>query len=36
MKKGYADLEPLGWYLEDYHILQGTREEASPLPPAAI
>ncbi|MCY3864021.1 MAG: glutamine synthetase family protein [Chloroflexi bacterium] len=27
-KKGYADLEPLGWYLEDYHILQGTREEA--------
>ena len=27
MAKGYADLEPLGWYLEDYHILQGTREE---------
>ena len=27
-EKGYADLEPLGWYLEDYHILQGTREEA--------
>ena len=27
-EKGYADLEPQGWYLEDYHILQGTREEA--------
>lgn len=27
-EKGYADLEPMGWYLEDYHILQGTREEA--------
>ncbi len=27
-KKGYADLEPMGWYLEDYHILQGTREES--------
>ena len=26
-EKGYADLEPLGWYLEDYNILQGTREE---------
>ena len=25
--KGYADLQPLGWYLEDYHLLQGTREE---------
>ena len=25
---GYAGLEPAGWYLEDYHILQGTREEA--------
>ena len=25
--KGYADLEPLGWYLEDYNILQATREE---------
>ena len=24
---GYADLEPQGWYLEDYHILQGTRQE---------
>jgi len=25
--QGYADLEPAGWYLEDYHILQGTRTE---------
>ncbi len=25
---GYSGLEPAGWYLEDYHILQGTREEA--------
>ena len=25
--KGYADLSPMGWYLEDYHLLQGTREE---------
>ncbi|MDE2858223.1 MAG: glutamine synthetase family protein [Chloroflexota bacterium] len=25
--KGYADLSPQGWYLEDYHLLQGTREE---------
>jgi glutamine synthetase len=25
--KGYEALEPLGWYLEDYHLLQGTREE---------
>ncbi len=24
---GYASLEPAGWYLEDYHVLQGTREE---------
>ena len=24
----YAGLEPVGWYLEDYHLLQGTREEA--------
>ncbi|MGE5523802.1 MAG: glutamine synthetase family protein [Rhodospirillaceae bacterium] len=23
----YRDLEPAGWYLEDYHILQGTRNE---------
>jgi glutamine synthetase len=26
-RKGYRDLEPVGWYLEDYHVLQGTREE---------
>ncbi len=26
-EKGYSGLEPMGWYLEDYHILQGTREE---------
>jgi glutamine synthetase len=26
-QKGYRDLEPAGWYLEDYHILQGTRTE---------
>ncbi len=25
--KRYADLQPMGWYIEDYHILQGTREE---------
>jgi glutamine synthetase len=24
---GYRELEPAGWYLEDYHILQGTRTE---------
>ncbi|MEJ2291657.1 MAG: glutamine synthetase family protein [Deinococcales bacterium] len=23
----YRDLTPMGWYLEDYHLLQGTREE---------
>lgn len=26
-EKGYDRLTPMGWYLEDYHILQGTREE---------
>lgn len=26
--KGYSGLEPAGWYLEDYHALQGAREEA--------
>ena len=26
-QQGYRDLEPAGWYLEDYHILQGTRTE---------
>lgn len=24
---GYAGLRPVGWYIEDYHLLQGTREE---------
>jgi glutamine synthetase len=24
---GYRDLTPMGWYLEDYHLLQGSREE---------
>ena len=24
---GYRDLTPAGWYIEDYHLLQGTREE---------
>lgn len=24
----YHDLKPVGWYLEDYHILQGTRTES--------
>lgn len=23
----YADLEPVGWYIEDYHLLQGARVE---------
>jgi len=31
-EKGYADLEPMGWYLEDYHILQGSREEIFTAP----
>ena len=26
-KKGYQGLEPAGWYAEDYHILQTTKEE---------
>jgi len=26
-EKDYKDLKPMGWYIEDYHILQGTREE---------
>jgi glutamine synthetase len=26
--RGYRDLEPAGWYLEDYHILQGSRTES--------
>ena len=26
-ESGYTGLTPMGWYLEDYHLLQGTREE---------
>jgi glutamine synthetase len=26
-ERGYADLTPVGWYSEDYHLFQGTREE---------
>lgn len=26
-QKGYTDLTPQGWYIEDYHLMQGTREE---------
>ncbi len=26
-RKGYAGLEPVGWYIEDYHLLQGARVE---------
>ncbi|KXK48461.1 MAG: glutamine synthetase, type I [Chloroflexi bacterium OLB13] len=26
-EKGYTGLQPMGWYIEDYHILQGSREE---------
>ena len=26
-EKGYEDLTPMGWYIEDYHIFQGTKEE---------
>ncbi len=26
-QKNYRDLAPTGWYLEDYHIMQGTRTE---------
>lgn len=26
-EKNYHDLKPVGWYLEDYHILQGSRTE---------
>ena len=26
--KGYAGLEPAGWYIEDYHLLQGARVES--------
>jgi len=27
VQNGYATMTPAGWYIEDYHILQGTREE---------
>ena len=26
-RKGYQGLTPAGWYVEDYHLLQGSREE---------
>lgn len=26
-QKRYTDLDPLGWYIEDYHMLQGARQE---------
>jgi glutamine synthetase len=26
-RSGYRDLTPAGWYIEDYHLLQGTRTE---------
>ena len=26
-QKEYTNLEPMGWYIEDYHLLQGAREE---------
>lgn len=26
-EKGYADLQPAGWYIDDYHLLQGSRIE---------
>ncbi|MDJ0925137.1 MAG: glutamine synthetase family protein [Acidimicrobiia bacterium] len=26
-ESGYAGLRPVGWYIEDYHLLQGAREE---------
>jgi glutamine synthetase len=27
-ENGYTKLDPAGWYIEDYHMLQGTREES--------
>ncbi len=27
-RRNYHDLEPVGWYIEDYHMLQGSREES--------
>ncbi|MCB0122277.1 MAG: glutamine synthetase, partial [Caldilineaceae bacterium] len=26
-EKGYANLQPVGWYIEDYHMLQSVRQE---------
>ncbi len=26
-EKSYHNMRPVGWYIEDYHLLQGTREE---------
>lgn len=26
-QKGYTNLDPAGWYIEDYHMMQGAREE---------
>lgn len=26
-QKAYRNLDPMGWYIEDYHLLQGAREE---------
>jgi len=26
-RRGHRELQPAGWYIEDYHMLQGTREE---------
>ncbi len=26
-QQGYANLDPAGWYIEDYHMMQGAREE---------
>lgn len=31
-EKNYTDLEPLGWYIEDYHMLQGARQEKFTAP----
>jgi len=27
VEKNFTDLSPMGWYIEDYHLLQGAREE---------
>ena len=31
-QKNYQDLQPLGWYIEDYHLLQGARKEGFTAP----